>query len=68
MYEEDDEEGFLSSVKYQGKDFMRIAVYGNEDRIILTARYDNLGKGASGAAIECMNIALGKDEKCALEL
>ena len=67
-YEEDDEEGFLSSVKYQGKDFMRIAVYGNEDRIILTARYDNLGKGASGAAIECMNIALGKDEKCALEL
>ena len=67
-YEEDDEEGFLSSVKYMGKDFMRIAVYGNEDRIILTARYDNLGKGASGAAIECMNIALGKDEKCALEL
>ena len=67
-YEEDDEEGFLSSVKYSGKDFMRIAVYGNEDRIILTARYDNLGKGASGAAIECMNIALGKDEKCSLEL
>lgn len=67
-YEEDDEEGFLSSVKYSGKDFMRIAVYGNEERIILTARYDNLGKGASGAAIECMNIALGKDEKCALEL
>lgn len=67
-YEEDDEEGFLSSVKYSGKDFMRIAVYGNEDRIILTARYDNLGKGASGAAIQCMNIALGKDEKCSLEL
>ncbi len=67
-YEEDDEEGFLSSVKYMGKDFMRIAVYGNEERIILTARYDNLGKGASGAAIECMNIALGKDEKSALEL
>ena len=46
-----DEDGFLSSVKYQGKDFMRIAVYGNEDRIILTARYDNLGKGASGSRV-----------------
>ncbi|MBR6719840.1 MAG: N-acetyl-gamma-glutamyl-phosphate reductase [Clostridia bacterium] len=67
-YVEDDEEGFLSSVKYSGKDFMRVAVYGNEDRIILVARYDNLGKGASGAAIQCMNIAIGKDEKSSLEL
>ena len=40
---------------------MRVSVDGNEDRMILVARYDNLGKGASGAAIECMNYKLGKD-------
>ena len=40
---------------------MEISVFGNEERLLLTARYDNLGKGASGAAIECMNIMLGCD-------
>ena len=45
---------------------MRIAVYGNEDRIILTALYDNLGKGASGAAIQCMNMAFGVDKTTGL--
>ena len=55
----DDENGFLSAAKLSGKDNMIISVYGNKDRIILTARYDNLGKGASGAAIECLNIKLG---------
>ena len=45
---------------------MEISVYGNEDRIVLTARYDNLGKGASGAAIECLNIVLGQDETTGL--
>ena len=45
-----------------------ISVYGNDERILLVSRFDNLGKGASGAAIQCMNIALGKDEKCSLEL
>ncbi len=54
-----DEEGFLSALKLSGKDGMEIAVYGNEERILLTARYDNLGKGASGAAIECMNLRFG---------
>ena len=38
---------------------MQIGVAGNEERILLIARYDNLGKGASGAALECMNIAMG---------
>ena len=38
---------------------MGISVYGNDDRIILVARYDNLGKGASGAAVECLNVKLG---------
>ncbi len=56
-----DEAGFLSSGKYSGRDVMEISVYGNSDRIILVARYDNLGKGASGAAVECLNLVLGED-------
>jgi len=39
---------------------MHITVAGNEERILLIAAYDNLGKGASGEAIECMNIVLDK--------
>ncbi len=47
---------------------MEIAAFGNADRIILNARYDNLGKGASGAAIECLNIAMGLAPDTGLEL
>ena len=39
-----------------------MSVYGNEERILLISRFDNLGKGASGAAIQNMNIVLGLDE------
>ena len=63
-----DESGFLSSAKATGKDSMSIEVYGNEDRIILVARYDNLGKGASGAAVECLNIKLGCEKTKTLEI
>lgn len=66
--ENDDEEGFLSAVKLEGKDSMQIEVYGNEDRILLVARYDNLGKGASGAAVECLNIVLGEEKTKTLEI
>ena len=45
---------------------MEILVNGNDERILLTARFDNLGKGASGAAIQNMNIALGLDERISL--
>ena len=45
-----------------------VSVYGNEDRIILVARYDNLGKGASGAAVECLNIVLGNADTKGLEV
>lgn len=62
------EDGFCSANKLNGKDSMEISVGGNEDRIVLIARYDNLGKGASGAAVECMNIVLGADETMGLEL
>lgn len=64
--ENNDESGFISAGAYSGADTMEISVFGNEDRIILTARYDNLGKGASGAAIECLNIVLGQDETTGL--
>ena len=56
-----DENGFLSAGSMTGKDSMEISVYGNANRMILVARYDNLGKGASGAAVECLNILLGAD-------
>ncbi len=55
------EGGFVSANGIFGKDSMQITVAGNKDRILLIARYDNLGKGASGAALECMNIMLGED-------
>ena len=61
-----DEGGFLSAAALSGKDDMQLCVFGNEDRIILVARYDNLGKGASGAAIQNMNILMGVDETTGL--
>lgn len=62
------ENGFVSANKLRNKDSMEISVSGNEDRILLIARYDNLGKGASGAAVECMNIVLGTDIITGLEI
>ena len=50
----------------QKRDDMEITVHGNADRVILTARFDNLGKGASGAAIQNMNILLGCDQTTGL--
>ena len=63
-----DESGFLSALRLCGKDAMEISVFGNDERILAVARYDNLGKGASGAAVECMNIVMGADPCEALEL
>lgn len=57
-----DEKGFLSASLMSGYDDMIVSVYGNSDRIILTAVFDNLGKGASGSAIQNMNILLGQDD------
>ena len=61
-----DESGFMSALALSGRDDMQISVSGNDDRILLTARYDNLGKGASGSAIQNMNIVLGVDETTGL--
>ena len=58
--------GFIGSNNLSGKDYLEIIVTGNEDRIIVTSRFDNLGKGASAAAIQNMNIALGFEETAGL--
>jgi len=63
-----DEDGMYSALGLGGTDSMEVSVFGNGERILLTARYDNLGKGASGAAVECMNIVLGVDKTIGLEL
>ena len=62
------ESGFVSANKLSFNDGMEISVSGNEERILLIARYDNLGKGASGAAIQCMNLVMGIDETEGLDL
>ncbi|MBR3639998.1 MAG: N-acetyl-gamma-glutamyl-phosphate reductase, partial [Clostridia bacterium] len=60
--------GFVSAAALSGSDSMAVTVFGNGERTVLAALFDNLGKGASGAAIQCMNIALGRSETDSLEL
>lgn len=66
--EDASEAGFLSASALDSKDCMEITVTGNDERILLIARFDNLGKGASGAAVQNMNIWLGIDEGTGLSL
>ena len=63
-----DEGGFIDSNALAGKDTMELAVFGNEERMLLVSRFDNLGKGASGAAVQCINLMLGADECTGLVL
>jgi len=63
-----DEGGFMAANALSGRDDMQICVAGNADRILLISRFDNLGKGASGAAIQNMNIILGLDETTGLNV
>lgn len=60
--------GFLSASDMSGWDDAHIFVTGNADRLLVNACFDNLGKGASGAAIQCMNIVLGCDESTGLNI
>lgn len=59
---------YIGANNLSGHDRMEIMVSGNDDRILLAARFDNLGKGASGAAVQCMNLMLGLDETTGLEI
>ena len=63
-----DNDGFLCAGALSGTDSMKISVYGNDERILLTAVYDNLGKGASGAALENLNLVMGKDKAFGLDI
>ena len=62
------DESVIYASTYSGKDTMRIIVNGHENQTTVTALFDNLGKGASGAAIQNMNIVMGVDETTGLEL
>lgn len=53
--------GFAAANTLSGKDVMSVAVSGNEERILLISHFDNLGKGASGAAVQCLNLVLGRE-------
>lgn len=63
-----DEQGFLNAGGRAGLDDMVVSVFGNADRVTLVSRFDNLGKGASGAAIQNMNLVLGLPEETGLNL
>lgn len=67
-YCEDAEDGFLSAGRFEGRDDMEIMAFGNDSCVTLVSRFDNLGKGASGAAIQNMNIVLGVPEPTGLVL
>jgi N-acetyl-gamma-glutamyl-phosphate reductase len=62
------EDRFLSANHLEGKDYLVIYVSGNEERISITACLNNLGKGASGAVLDCMNIMLGLDSKTSINM
>ena len=58
--------GFLAANTLSGRNDMEIFVFGNDDRMLLCSRFDNLGKGASGASVQCLNIMCGIDETVGL--
>lgn len=60
------EEGFLNVQTCNDTNRVELFVFGHEDQLLVSARFDNLGKGASGAAIQCMNIMLGAEEDTGL--
>ncbi len=62
------EDGFLSAGAFDGRDDLQVTVCGNGERLLLVARFDNLGKGASGGAIQNLNLLLGEDETAGLIL
>lgn len=61
-------DNMLAANGLAGKDNLEIFVYSNATQLLLCARFDNLGKGASGAAVQCMNIMLGREETAGLEI
>jgi N-acetyl-gamma-glutamyl-phosphate reductase len=60
------DDGFFRTLACNGTNRCDITVFGHEDQALAIARLDNLGKGASGAAVQCMNLMLGFDEAAGL--
>ena len=67
-FTENSNTGMLNANQLSNTDSMKIYVTGNDERIMVHAIFDNLGKGASGVAVQCMNIALGLPEETGLAL
>lgn len=65
---EEETNGFLAGNARSGWDGLELFVTGNEERLLISSRFDNLGKGASGAAIQCLNLMLGVEETKGLNL
>ena len=63
-----DNNGFIAGNLVSDKDNMMVTVAGNDERILLISAFNNLGKGASGAAVECMNIKLGVEKTTGLDI
>ena len=61
------DDGFLNPQAVNGTNLNQIFIFGHTEQVMLVSRLDNLGKGASGAAIQNMNIMLGLDEGTGLE-
>lgn len=66
MSAEEQKSFFLASNTLSGQNKMQVFVFGNDEQILLCSRLDNLGKGASGAAVQCLNIMMGIDETTGL--
>ncbi|NLW79555.1 MAG: N-acetyl-gamma-glutamyl-phosphate reductase [Ruminococcaceae bacterium] len=62
------EDGMLAANTLSGRDTLEIFTLGNDRQLLLAARLDNLGKGAAGAAVQCMNLVLGREEVAGLKL
>ena len=60
--------GFIPSNALSGKDGMKIMVTGNDERLQIVSLFDNLGKGSSGAALQCLNLMTGMEETMGLNL
>lgn len=63
---QDEIPAYLPANSLAGTNYLKIYVSGNEERIFISSVLDNLGKGASGAAVQNMNIMLGLDERISL--
>jgi N-acetyl-gamma-glutamyl-phosphate reductase len=68
VMEKEAPDGTLASGALAGRDDLELWIGGQGEQALLMARFDNLGKGASGAAVQCLNIMLGRPETAGLKL